>query len=788
MNVKFPSIIRGSMLFLFGLVILLSQSSAVLSQSVSPSKPVDERLTTSDPIAAVGYGLLFDSEGKVIEPTAEFRAKALNYYHNLLVSELPQSLQSRYFEVRKLLEEKGKEQGIDKVLAQSLLIDWLINTLKPQDEAHLTAKNRTLRLEYVKANADGRADWLEPDHQFGLPHPILDFALDNGILFLATNASGKEYIEQCRAAGVPIPPTWGTRSWNYEGDLTTNFIGSGNPASVFTAESTNPNGICVALPRINGSTISLLGIICLGRNTNNVCFWDRANTPVGDEVPITDFLGGTALGDVCSDCHAGENPFVVHPGSPLDMGNRIKTSAWYTPVVKPSWPQNPGPSILPEIVPLGASDQRCTSCHNQSGAGRFPEVGALTMYCSVVLDNAINQTMPPGSPGNPNYAAHADAMRAFCKQNPPGGSEVPSEGTKDDPEHVSPPIVIGPLYGCAEAIEVRGAIRHALLTVFINGVALPSIEALDPDQQMIAVPALSPGDEVFATQTVNGLQSDKSNIEIVHDHKVDFPMGLPKPEIDPTLIYQCGNVIAVRHLRGAKVTVYTNGGQPVTYSSGGDWTNIPPAGAPFALNDKFQAEYQICNDTSPLSDEQIASAPPATSPMPVLDPPIVFQGQELVNVTNLLNGALTEVAEGSGAGAVKFSTAVDWMPNVDIASAIGGPLTAGQSLVVESKLCTAAPILKTEGAKSCQEIPAPTIQQPFVGQSIVTVTDAVPGARILIYDQSLNEIGDGAGSIIALTRSLVQGDILTVVQQVGECTSATAYQVAVLCTSTKEGC
>jgi hypothetical protein len=794
MGVNPAAIIRGVLIFLVTFAAVLAATSASFAQSpsrgIGPGRAIDESFepTAADPIAGVGYGLMFDAQGKVIEPTPAFRRRALDYYLNRLIGEAPGSLRAEYQEVRKRLEANEKAYGIDEILSQSLLIDWLINKLKPDSEAHLAAKNRTLRLGHVKDNAGERADWRFPDHQFGLPRVILDFALDNGILFKSTSASGREYIAQCREAGVPIPPTWGTVSWVHEGDLTTNFVGSGNPASVFTAESTSPDGICVALPRISGNTISLLGIICLGRDTSNVCFWDRANTPVNAQVPIEDFLGGAALGDVCSDCHAGENPYVVHPGSPLDLGNRIKTTAWYTPLVKPSWPQNPGPSILPEIVPLGASDLRCTSCHTQGFAGRFPEVGALNFYCPTVLNNAINQTMPPGAPGDPGYAAHADAMRAFCDQRPPGGSEVPGGEVKDDPEYVSPPIVIGPLYGCAEAIEVRGAIRHALLTVFINGVDLPQVTAVDPDQQYIAVPALVPGDEVYATQIVDGLESGKSNVEIVRDHTVDFPMGLPKPEIDPTLIYQCGNVIAVRHLRGAKVTVYTNGTQPVTYSTGGDWTNLPPAGAPFGLNDKFQAEYRMCSDVSPKSNEESAVAAPSTIPTPALDPPTVFQGQELVTVTNLLNGAQTKVTEGSGAGSVSFSTAVDWMPNIDIAAAIGGPLASGQALTVESKLCASAPRIKTAGAKSCEEIPAPAIQQPFVGQSAVTVTAAIPGARILVYDQALDEIGDGSGGLVPLSRSLVAGDVLLVVQRVGQCTSANAYQVAVLCTSTKQDC
>lgn len=769
----------------------------VPSAGVSPGKAIDESLPATDPIAAVGYGQLLDADGNVIPPTRDFRQRALNYYQNRLLGEAPRSLLTRYEEVKRFLADKGKERGIDDVLAQSLLIDWLIDNLHPSDEAYLKARNRTLRLGHVTANAGSRASWQSPDHQYGLPSEILDFAFGSHIL-TKTLATGREYISECREAGVPIPPTWGKPSWVHEGDLTTNFLGSGNPARIFTAESTNPNGICVALPRINGNMISLLGIICLGRQTNHVCFWDRSNTPVGTEVPIEDFRSGPALTDICSDCHAGENPFIVHPSSFKDpnspfkkLASRLRTTAWYTPHVPPTWPQNPGPSILPEIVPLpSASDQRCTSCHDQNYAGRFPEVGALKDYCTAVLKKAIQQTMPLGNPGDPTYAAHADAMQAFCKQKPPGGSEVPKGNVKDNPQFVSKPIAIGPLYDCADAIEIRGVVLDAKLTVFINGASLPSVKVRNPDKETVPVPALAPGQKVVAIQTVDGVKSDESNEETVRDHTVDFPMGLPKPDIFPTVIYECGNVIAVRHLRGAKVTVYTNGKDPVTVSTGGDWTNVQPAGAAFSLNDKFKATIQMCSTDapSPESNEESAVAAPTTMPMPGLDPPKTFDGQELVTVTNLLNGAMTEVIDGAGAGSAKFSTAIDRMPNVDIATAFGKPLTGAQSLIVHSKLCTSAPRLFIEGARPCTELTAPAIRQPFVGETVVIVTKSMPGARIFVYDKALDEIGDGAGGMVSLKRAIVPGDILTVLQKIGQCTSANAYQVEALCASTNQGC
>lgn len=745
-----------------------------------------ERRPGADPVAAVGYGLLFDVNGRRIDATPEFLREAQQYYLDRLLTEASDRVRVEAQELPGRYASAVEELQIDDFTLRSLQIDWLIGRVEPRDQAQLSAKNRTLRIAHFKRLLE-EAELAKLDHRFNLKPDVVDFGFEVGILKQATTAAGQAYIDECRRAGVPIPPTWGTSAWTHEGDLATNFVGSGNPAAVYSFESTQPDGICVALPRISGSNISLLGIICLGRETSNVCFWDRANTPVGAEVPITDFLGGADLGDVCSDCHAGRNPYVVHPGDAMDLGARLRSNAWYTPLVKPVWPQNPGPSILPDIVPVGANDKRCTACHKPDFAGRFPEFGLLPGYCSTVLTKAVAQTMPIGNPGDPDYAVHANALKAFCGQPPPGGMDVPGGDLPPDPEYVSPPIILGPLYACAEAIEVAGGIRHAQLTVWIDGVALPPVEVLDPDRQAVSVPALMAGQLVEARQTVNGVTSPPDS-ETVRDHTVDFPTGLPKPEIDPTLIYECGNVIAVRHLRGAQVTVYTNGAQPRTFSTSGDWTNFRPAVSPFMLNDTYRAEYKMCDETSPLSDPESAVGAPASTPTPKLDPQTTFQGQELVTVTDLLNGALTSISEAAVGHLLDFSTAVSWKPNIDIESRLGRPLQSSDVLIVESRLCQAGRRLTVRGASPCEELPAPRIQQPFVGQNHVIVTQAVPGARILVFDQTPKEIGDGSGTVIPLSRTLQAGDVLTVLQQVGRCTSKNGYQVTVLCTSTEQGC
>jgi hypothetical protein len=138
--------------------------------------------------------------------------------------------------------------------------------------------------------------------------------------------------------------------------------------------------------------------------------------------PLTDFAGGVGLegDDVCSNCHAGENAFIVHPGTPLDRGSLLRPKDWHEPLVSPRWPLNPGPTSLLDGITLGSGEGSCTAsaCHRQSFAGRFPEVSReLDGYCDTVLKNAIAMTMPPGNPGDPAYRKHTDALLAACTRS-----------------------------------------------------------------------------------------------------------------------------------------------------------------------------------------------------------------------------------------------------------------------------------------------------------------------------------------------------------------------------------
>jgi hypothetical protein len=258
-----------------------------------------------------------------------------------------------------------------------------------------------------------------------------------GTVFFSTFNTDQAYINECAANGVPIPPDWGSSQWTHVGNLSDaeEFISVGSEARVYKYKSTGPEGTCIALPRFrnNGSgDIGLLGIICLGKQTSKACFWDNQQNDVSfdigpsENVPLSSFAGGAELkdgtGGTCTSCHAGENPYIIHPASALSQGSLgdvvLQADNWYDPLVHPDWPQNPGPSVaVPAISGIG----ECTGCHNQAGAGdlnrggRFPQLStAIAGYCGTVLEQAVEKTMPVGAPGASGNSSHVNAMRVLC--------------------------------------------------------------------------------------------------------------------------------------------------------------------------------------------------------------------------------------------------------------------------------------------------------------------------------------------------------------------------------------
>jgi hypothetical protein len=794
---------------------------------ISPKEPLPANLSlTSDPLLGVGHGAFIGSDGREVIPNAEFIQNAQKYYIDRLLENaaasgdknLPPHVMIQ--RTQNLIYRLVK----DIILANALFIDWLIEKipLDPDNVAHLTSRNNALRWHYVLTIQ--REPILPTVNVWtkGIEPKIARELESEGItvtVLLATVSGGNDtYAQQCRDLGVPVPRAMfsSESGWVSRGVIFDNeFLDTKEQAELWTYTSTSPPGVCLALPRYPIEDInqpSVLGLICLGTQANKACFFDN---PQGKkftrniEVDISQFLGGVDLGPngqgTCTDCHAGENPFVVHPKQPAferakslaeAVGLSLSPSGWYKPVGMPaSWPQNPGPTVLLDKPSPLPSPGKCDSCHRAGAAGRFPEVSTqLGEYCRVVLRQAVGRggtalhTMPP----NPNppplggdtgpYTAHINALLNACGE-PPSTSTgvVVVVDLPDDKSHVSPPIVIDPLYQCATRVAVRGAELNAKLSLYINGALVNTLIARNPTEEQFNVPALVAGNVVTATQEFNGALSAPSAPVTVRDHTVDFPSGLPAPEIDPTLIYECAQTIAVRHVPGATITVYRNNSDPKSFrTTSKGWTAVD-LGDLFVVADSFTAEAALCTDVSPRSAAASAVAEPATIPTPTFNPATVYAGQELVTVETLINGSLTFIDEASFGRIDEFTWPVSWKPDFDVATPLGRPLSAGDLLIAGQFLCSegAETTAMLPPAERCDALSAPRIRVPLVGDNNVVVTMSVPGARIRVHDGSGDELGDGSGTVIILKRVLTGVDTITVVQQLGECTSRTGYRVSV---------
>jgi len=421
-----------------------------------------------EPIAYIGHGAFFDARGKQIEPTSEFLQKAERWYEKKLLSTQARSAE---FEGKARDVTRGLDLSpYERLFARQAVLSWMASNATPDSVSGETLgklraleyrMRRTLSQKGMKAlfNTGGEPVNLQLLRRIdALPRAK---ALALKILRAGEAApgsgvrDGKDYVDDCAAAGVPIPPPIGrmaapgVEGWKVEGMLPTasQFI-VGTPAELRSYE--NAQGMCYALPRYEDesmSQVSLDGVVCLSKTTGKSCFWDNQMNKLGFSfapgtvIPIgypdlavnSDGLyqaGGAELeqgsGGVCTSCHAGENPFIVHPRLELRPGftwGRLQNSmpafapVRFTPMVPASWPQNEA-SAPDDMVPAG-----CAGCHSPDGEkGRLPALSpALRGYCFTILPQALEKTMPPNSPGSQVGKADVQAYIALCGPPPEDG-------------------------------------------------------------------------------------------------------------------------------------------------------------------------------------------------------------------------------------------------------------------------------------------------------------------------------------------------------------------------------
>lgn len=405
-----------------------------------------------EPIAYIGHGGFFDQKGRQIVPTAEFVAKAQSWYRERLLSSLKPKQRAAFAAFEQRLGKDLNLTGQAGLVVRQRSLQWLA-TQAPRSVATDRMRGKLSALAY-------RLEWqlpvrddlnelrslepfaLDPKIQARLKLPEFTPPVDK----TATANSGAAYIAECMANNVPIPPSIGDLTpgnWTSLG-----FIPQAEQFIVFTPAELrvfqNADGMCFALPRYTNNfqtTVALDGVICLSQTTGKVCFWDNQmagstfSFPTGDLIPIgvpnagVDPMlryqaGGAELnalaGGVCTDCHAGENPYIIHPDSDLDpgagtlfmgaLGLPTFAPTRYDPLVLSSWDQNQLSQAL-DVPPV------CAGCHVQGSAGRFPHLSSdIPGYCNTILAQAVTDTMPPFSPGSEVGTTDLNDFLFWCSQ------------------------------------------------------------------------------------------------------------------------------------------------------------------------------------------------------------------------------------------------------------------------------------------------------------------------------------------------------------------------------------
>lgn len=450
---------------------IMSVVAACLVGTIATLSPQFARAQNLEPIAAAGHGGFFGQDGQQIPLTLGFVTKAQAWYRTKLLAELDVTQQREFAAYEKSLRAGLNVEGQAGLVVQHQVLEWLLtNTKSTQLRLNTAGKLRALRHAMNwQLPEQGDLQVAKKREAFTLDADILKrleslpLKPQGGIQALSiTVNSGQNYINECIAAGVPIPPTInvmdpaGSVGWKSQGFIpqTNQFI-VGSPAEVRTFRSTAPEGMCYALPRYTDATLStasLDGVICMGKQSSKVCFWDNQwtnggvvqsfNIPAGTQIPIgvpsapggKYQAGGKEIefgpGGVCTDCHAGENPYIIHPKSnlatsgPAVLWESLSAAPQnlpsmpvnrYDPIVAATWPQN-------QLSQAGSTlPAACSGCHVKGGSGRIPHLSnQIPQYCSTILGQAIPRTMPPGNPGS--AATEANAFKNAWCNDPPNAS------------------------------------------------------------------------------------------------------------------------------------------------------------------------------------------------------------------------------------------------------------------------------------------------------------------------------------------------------------------------------
>lgn len=348
---------------------------------------------------------------------------------------------------------------------------------------------------------------------------------------------------------------------------------------------------------------------------------------------------------------------------------------------------------------------------------------------------------------------------------------------REDPNFLSPPVVVEPLYQCAIAVTVISYVPDAKIEVEVDGVSVNTVPGGYPWPNGVTVPLPNPlvaGQVVRARQITPNAQSDWSPAVTVRDHTQDYPAGPPRPEINPAPVYACGVRTGVSNLlTGGNVWITADGVEVgrVDGCSQHQGVNVSPA---YSLGQKVRAWFELCRDPSPPSIEYTAQTAP--NPLPVLTFDPIYEGGQQVTIRNVVNGAkVTLYRNGANAGTWGcwgYALSVHGLSTI----ALTDTFTATQSM------CPGDPPSDPgDGVVlPCSSLPPPQVRPVQPGDDRITLTLFVPDAVIKVFVNGV-QAGASGGPVVLLNVTIERGNTIHIVQDLSGCRSNLMLEIVIGC-------
>jgi hypothetical protein len=349
---------------------------------------------------------------------------------------------------------------------------------------------------------------------------------------------------------------------------------------------------------------------------------------------------------------------------------------------------------------------------------------------------------------------------------------------------VPPPALDGPLYACASIVVVVAYVPHATLDVEVRssaGALLTPVVGVpggwpNPHGCVVPVPALVAEQQVRARQHHDGRTSDWSEPVFVRNHRDDFPSGLPRPEVNPEPLHDCGSRTGVANLlTGSRVWITDSGTQvgnaePAIEHHG---VNVDPF---YGHNAPVRVYAMLCGDPSPASVLHVAQ--PGASPLSAPGFELPYESGTQLVVTGMAPGARFTLHRNGSPVVVDGRT---W--GVRHFVGIDPPFAVKESFLATQRLCDHDPP-SPPGSVSvapCSELPAPVPGPLQDGDSTIVLMEFVPDAHIRVWRNS-RLVGEGSGPVVSLNEPVFDGDTVHIAQDLpGGCQSQFVWEMSPKC-------